>query len=133
VETTSQSAGFWYEVDTTLAPGQDSGAENGATPEVVGGGIWRPGLFVTADLKVLNGKPRPAVAVPETALLYHQGRALVYVRIGPGRYERREVQVLGREGDRWLLASGVTAGERVVYRRAQVLLSEEFRGEADND
>jgi hypothetical protein len=57
----------------------------------------------------------------------------VYVRIGPGRYERREVQILGREGDRWLLASGVTAGEPVVYQRAQVLLSEEFRGEADND
>jgi hypothetical protein len=133
VETTSQSAGFWYEVDTNLAASKDRVAENEATPEIVGGGIWRPGLFVTANLSALNGQPQPAVAVAETALLYHQGRALVYVRIGPGRYERREVQVLGREGDRWLLASGVTAGEHVVYQRAQVLLSEEFRGEADND
>jgi biotin carboxyl carrier protein len=133
VETTSQSAGFWYEVDTTLGCRQDRGAENTAAPEVVGGGIWRPGLFVTATMNAVNGKPQPAVAVPETALLYHQGRALVYVRISPGRYERREVQVFGREADRWLLASGVTAGEPVVYQRAQVLLSEEFRGEADND
>jgi biotin carboxyl carrier protein len=132
VETTSQSAGFWYEVDT--APASPPGPkEGGAVPPAVGGGIWRPGLFVTAEVKALAGKPRPAVAVRETALLYHQGRALVYVRIGPGRYERREVQILGREGDRWLLASGVTAGEYVVYQRAQVLLSEEFRGEADND
>ena len=35
--------------------------------------------------------------------------AWVYVRLGdkPGRYERREVQVLGREAGRWVLASGV--------------------------
>jgi hypothetical protein len=117
VETTSQSAGFWYEVAA-----QDPNA-----------GIWRPGLFVTATVPVLAAKPRPAVAVAETALLYHQGRALVYVRLSPGRYERREVQVLGREGGRWLLGGGVSAGEAVVYQRAQVLLSEEFRGEADND
>jgi hypothetical protein len=133
VETASQSVGFWYEVDTTAASGQNPGAETAVTPEVLGGGIWRPGLFVTAELKVVDEKPRPAVAVPETALLYHQGRALVYVRIGPGRYERREVQILGREADRWFLASGVTAGEHVVYQRAQVLLSEEFRSAADND
>ena len=32
-----------------------------------------------------------------------------------------------------LVTQPVEAGERVVSRRAQVLLSEEFRGEADND
>jgi multidrug efflux pump subunit AcrA (membrane-fusion protein) len=137
VETTSQSAGFWYEVDATVVSTHDSGKKKGTAAALIGGGIWRAGLFVTAQLRVLGSKPRSAVAVPETALLYHQGRALVYVRIGPGRYERRAVQVLGREGDRWLLAAGrdagVTAGERVVHQRAQVLLSEEFRGEADND
>jgi multidrug efflux pump subunit AcrA (membrane-fusion protein) len=95
--------------------------------------VWRPGLFVKALVKVPDAKPRTAVAVPEGALLYHQGRALVYVRVGPGRFERREVQVLGRDGTRWALAGGVEAGERVVSHRAQVLLSEEFRTEADND
>jgi cobalt-zinc-cadmium efflux system membrane fusion protein len=78
-------------------------------------------------------KSHSAVAVPEGALLYHQGRALAYVRVGPGRFERREVQVLGRDDSRWVLASGVEAGERVVSHRAQVLLSEEFRTEADPD
>lgn len=130
MEIASQSAGFWYEVDTALVSLHGRAPDDKASPEIVGG-IWRPGLFVTA--RALAGKPGQAVAIPETALLYHQGRALVYVRINPGRYERREVQVLGREGDKWLLAGGVTAGEHVVYQRAQVLLSEEFRGEADND
>ena len=41
------------------------------------------------------------------------------------------MQVLGQERERWVLASGVAAGEPVVYRGAQVLLSEEFRGDAD--
>ncbi|MFO0802827.1 MAG: hypothetical protein U0791_06855 [Gemmataceae bacterium] len=43
------------------------------------------------------------------------------------------MQVLGRDGERWVLASGVSPGEPVVSKRTQVLLSEEFRGEADAD
>ncbi len=117
VEVASQFAAYWYEVET---PAGSQAA-------------WRPGLFVKALVKTPEAKPRSAVAVPEGALLYHQGRALVYARVGPGRFERREVQVLGRDGTRWVLAGGVEAGERVVSHRAQVLLSEEFRAEADND
>jgi RND family efflux transporter MFP subunit len=116
IEASSQFAGYWYEADT--APH---------------GGLWRPGLFVKALLKLKEAKPQHAVAVPETALLYHQGRALVYVQITPGKFERREVQVLGREASCSVLASGVTPGEFIVSRRAQVLLSEEFRSAADND
>jgi hypothetical protein len=65
---------------------------------------------------------------------------LVYVRVKPGAYERREVRLLGREGDSWALAarqtsarSGLEPGEVVVQRGAQVLLSEEFRGDVDAD
>jgi multidrug efflux pump subunit AcrA (membrane-fusion protein) len=122
VETGSQLAVYWYEVDsarTALAA------------------TWRPGLFVKAWLPIPEARPRAAVAVPPGALLYHQGRALVYVRLSPGRYQRREVQVLGREGERWVLADGgqdaVRAGERVVSQGAVLLLSEEFRGDQDND
>jgi hypothetical protein len=135
IELLSQFAGYWYELDVSPAyPSEKAAAGNGRAavgPQL--GSVWRPGLFVRAWVKVPGAKPRRAVAVPETALLYHQGRALVYVRVAPGRFERREVQVLGREGGRWILTSGVTAGEPVVSRRAQVLLSEEFRSAADND
>jgi multidrug efflux pump subunit AcrA (membrane-fusion protein) len=113
VDPASQFLGYWYAVDNATA--------------------WRPGLFVKGWLSVAEAAPVTAVAVPADALLYHQGRALVYVTIGAGRYERREVRVLGRQGSRWVLSGGVEAGERVVSAGAQVLLSEEFRGEADND
>ena len=116
VEIGSQYAAYWYEADTADSIGS-----------------WRPGSFVQAQVSVPGAPAGSAVAVPFASLLYHQGRALVYVRLSPGRYERREVQVLGRDGDKWALATGVAAGERVVSKRAQILLSEEFRGEADND
>jgi hypothetical protein len=125
VDSTSQLAGYWYEVDT-------------AGPSFFGpsfaGATWRPGLFVKGEMQEPGTPPRPAVVVPFGALLFHQGRALVYVAIGPDRYERREVQVLGRHANGWVLAAGpVAPGEPVVGSGAQVLLSEEFRGEADND
>ncbi len=144
VDAASQSAGFWYEVNLAATSGKPSVSASpspatGAFPENRDKAasnlpeFWRPGLFVKAEVPVQGVPAQSAVAVPRSALLYHQGRALVYVRLSPGRYERREVQVLGREGNRWLLAGGVAAGEHVVSQRAQVLLSEEFRGETDND
>src|SRR5262249_23314185 len=98
---------------------------------------WRPGLQVKALVKGQDTKPQPAVTVPATAVLFHAGRALVYVRIEPGKYQRREVRLLGNEGHRWVLAPregnslvGVAPDETVVCEQAQLLLSEEFRGNA---
>jgi multidrug efflux pump subunit AcrA (membrane-fusion protein) len=131
VNVASQFSGYWYEVGPAKRSGSDSVAKaNGAAAGRTG---WRPGLFVQAYVPVPAAQPRQAVSVPRTALLYHQGRAWVYVRTGPGRYTRRAVRALGRAGDRWVLAGGVDAGEPVVYRQAQVLLSEEFRGEVGDD
>jgi hypothetical protein len=115
VDAVSQLTACWYEA-ADAPPG------------------WRPNLFVKALLPGA-GQARDAVAVPRSAVLYHQGRALVYVCLSPGRYQRTGVQILGTDGDDYILARGVgdLVGERVVVRQAQVLLSEEFRGEADND
>jgi hypothetical protein len=120
VDPGSQFAGYLYQVHPDLSR-QATGVQ------------WRPPLAVKAFLSTLDGKQRAAVSVPDAALLYHQGRALVYVRLQPGKYERREVQVLGRQGDGWALASGVKPGEPVVCRNAQLLLAEEFLVQGDND
>jgi hypothetical protein len=127
VDATSQLAGYWYEVD--LAKKTEKKGEHSNKS------IWRPGLFVQAAVNSPKAKPVQAVSVPHEALLFHMGRTLVYVRVGPGRYERREVSILGREKDRWVVSAGVAAEEPVVSRQAQVLLSEEFkpRNEMDND
>lgn len=127
VDAASQYASYLYEVRPSSPPGES--ISNGQ----LGGASWRPGLFVKAQITVASSKSQDAIAVPRPAVLFHQGRALVYVRIGPGRYERREVHLLGDNGFNLVLADGVNAGEPVVFLQAQVLLSEEFRGDVDND
>ena len=94
---------------------------------------WRPGLQVVAVIRNAGASAKPAVSVPAGAVLYHEGRPLVYVRTEKEKYQRREVRLLGREGDRWILAVrqgeppvGVAAEETVVSSQAQVLLSKEF-------
>jgi RND family efflux transporter MFP subunit len=120
VDAISQLAGYWYEV--AAGKGEDRS-----------GASWRLGLFVRARVEVRSGKPRKAVSVPEQALIYRQGKTWVYVRTEPGKYRHREVEVLGRDNDRWVLGSGVTAGDPVVYRQAQLLDSEEHKGAVDTD
>lgn len=129
VEVASQRVSYWYEVHL---PPVASG-KTAARPPTGAAVLWRPGLFVQASLQLPGREPQAAVTVARAAVLFHQGRALVYVRLAPGRYERREVRILGEQDERWVLAAGVAAGEAVVWRQAQVLLSEEFRGDVDND
>lgn len=74
----------------------------------------------------------PMLSGPANALLVHQGQTFVYVADGGDEYERRLVQVLGRDGEQCIL-TGVRTGERVVCSHAQLLLSEEFRGATSDD
>lgn len=124
VDVASQFAGYWYAIDPAALAGGGSAA----------GVVWRPGLQVKAFLIPPAATARPAVTVPAAAVLFHQGVSLVFVRVAPGRYERREVRLLSRDGDRWVLDAragagqpGVSPGEVVVTAAAQVLLSELLR------
>jgi hypothetical protein len=140
LDAASQFVGYWYTVDTTLSQGT---AEQAGPKAADGGGlgaVWRPGLQVRADVRLPSARVQQAISVPASAVLFHQGRSLVYVRLEPGAYERRDVRLLGREGGRWVLAprqdpvpSGLAPGEAVVRRGAQVLLSEEFRSDVEAD
>jgi multidrug efflux pump subunit AcrA (membrane-fusion protein) len=124
VDAASQRASYWYGTDLTCLKDPPSISRLSA--------LFRPGLFVGAYVKDTRAKPRPAVAVPASAILYHQGRPLVYLRIGPETYQRRPVDVLGFDGDAPIV-TGVEPGKSVVYQQAQILLAEEFRPEVDND
>jgi biotin carboxyl carrier protein len=141
VDLASQYARYWYEVD--FRPRSSEGPRPVSEPELRDGVSWRPGLFVRTQLPAPQAAAQPAMAVPIGSVLFHQGRALVYVRTEPGKFQRREVRILGRHGNRCFLAPrdivfgdekvGVDAAELVVSEQAQLLLSEEFRSEIDND
>jgi hypothetical protein len=138
VDPVSQHAGYWYATEPDRSEG--TAEEPGPGTGHGGGAVWRPGLLVTALVSLAGAPAMQAVAVPAEAVLFHQGRSLVYVREGPRIYERREARLLGREGNAWVLAprqgnglTGIASGEIIVSAGAQVLLSEEFRGDVDAD
>jgi hypothetical protein len=147
----TQFAAYFYQVE---APPSKNGQgthptdepEASATGEVglvTNGFAWRPGLLVKGLLRLPpgpNGKSQEAVAVPSGALLYHQGRALVYVQKSKDEkavtFARCEVQVLGRDGSCWIIAANnAMLGDQVpvVIRNTQLLLSEEFKLDVDDD
>ncbi len=77
-----------------------------------------------------HGEERIAgVIVPDSAVVWLQGRAWVYVREGPDRFVRREVSPKQRMEEGWVVTKNVSAGDRVVVEGAQLLLSEEFRSQ----
>lgn len=135
VDFSAQLVGYWYEVQPAASAADEPQID--IRPQAV----WRPGLQVKAALRPAASDSQPAVAVSESAVLFHEGRAVVYVRTGDERYERREVRLLAREQSAWIVSPrsddlrfGVAPGEAVVHRQAQVLLSKEFlKGGGDAD
>lgn len=123
VDATSQFLGCWYAFP---ASAQQGAADNSVRSAM----MWRPGLQVRTEVKAAPEFARPALSVPLSAIVFHQGRSFLYVCVGAGKYARREVNLLGRDGAQWVLTvQQENEGQAVVIGGAQVLLSEEHRGD----
>jgi len=85
----------------------------------------RPGMY--ADV-LLQGPPvTGAVTIPQSAVILSGERDIVFIDLGEGRFEPREVKLgIRGEGDRVQILKGVAAGEDVVTQ-AQFLLDSESR------
>jgi membrane fusion protein, copper/silver efflux system len=67
-----------------------------------------------ADVDIATGTGEDAVAVPSSAVVDSGSRQVVFIELGEGRYEPRNVK-LGRRGDGFVeILSGLTEGEKVV-------------------
>ncbi len=86
-----------------------------------------PGLNLVARLSV--GTPMRGVLVPRSALVWWQGSAWVYQQIAPGRFVRRPVPTETPLENGIFVPSGFAAGDLIMIRGAQMLLSEEFRSQ----
>jgi hypothetical protein len=86
-----------------------------------------PGMNVTALLPV--GEALQGVIVPTSAVVWFQGKAWAYVQIMPDRFARREVTMEQPTLVGWFQRKRFSAGEALVIRGPQVLLSEEFRAQ----
>ena len=74
--------------------------------------IMLPGMFVRVRMPF--GKPRPALMVPEAALLTDQGNKYVYVVNDHNVAERRDVKTGQTDGGLRVIEDGLRPGDRVV-------------------
>jgi multidrug efflux pump subunit AcrA (membrane-fusion protein) len=87
--------------------------------------LLKPGMFV--EVKILNRDPRPALQIPATALLTEGESTFVYVKTGPERFERRDVETADAEGERVTVRRGLEAGEEVVVEGGYKVKAEAMR------
>lgn len=96
----------------------------------------RPGLAVGMNLSVLVpvGSPVRGVVIPQSAVVWWQGKAWLYEATSATTFTRREVPTdnSGPEGY-FVPGSTFTSGTKVVTAGAQALLSEEFRSQIQEE
>ncbi len=66
------------------------------------------------------------VIVPTTAVVWYAGQPWAYIETAAGRFQRRPVAAAERTATGWFQSSGFRAGERVVVRGGELLLSQEL-------
>ena len=85
----------------------------------------RPGMY--ADVLVQGPPVKNAVTVPQSAVIRSGERNILFVDLGHGRFEPREVDLgVKGEGDRIQIVNGIAAGEEVVTQ-GQFMLDSESR------
>jgi len=89
-----------------------------------GGGLL-PGMNVEALLPAEAGGAQGGVIVPDPAVVWWQGRAWIFVQTGRGVFTQRGISTDQPEPDGGYFVADFPAGQAVVVRGAQILLSEE--------
>ncbi len=72
----------------------------------------------TARIQVRTGRRAEGLVIPPSAVLDEDGRPVAYVQAAGERFEKRELSLGAREGDRVLVLAGIQLGERVVIGAA---------------
>ena len=75
--------------------------------------LLKPGMFAHTVIEG-SGGAHDVVVVPESAVFGYQGGKVVFVTIGPNRYQARSVEVGAQTGDGAEILAGVDEGEEVV-------------------
>jgi membrane fusion protein, heavy metal efflux system len=71
-------------------------------------------IGATARAGVRTGERATGIIIPTAAVLDEDGRAIAYVQAEGERFEKRELRIGGRDGERTLVLSGIERGDRVV-------------------
>ncbi|MDE2082582.1 MAG: hypothetical protein KGI90_14620 [Burkholderiales bacterium] len=74
----------------------------------------------------LGGAVQTGVTVPAAAVIWYAGQPWAYVETAAGQYARRPLSLGSRHAGGWFEPSGWRAGERVVVRGGELLISQEL-------
>lgn len=88
-----------------------------------------PGTALTG-LLAFPGEPQPGLAVPRAAIVRFNGATWVYVQTGEGAFERRELTLESPLENGWFVRQGLSPQDKIVITGAQLLLSEELKGQS---
>ena len=72
------------------------------------------------------GKPMKGLIVPTSAVVWSEGKAWVYLQTSAERFARRAVATDNPVDTGFFVTEGLSAGDRIVSKGAQALLSEEM-------
>lgn len=99
---------------------------------LVDGGGLRAGMRVLARIG-LGGAVVAGVIVPSAAVVWHAGKAWVYVKDDEKTFARHEVSTNQELDGGWFNAGDFDADDEVVVSGAQLLLSEELKYQIRNE
>jgi hypothetical protein len=91
---------------------------------------WPGATPGTAAVAIATSQAAPVAAgvlIPDAAVVQWEGLAWTYRRRAPGQFERVRVETTAPVAGGWVARAPFAAGDSVVVRGAQELLSEEFR------
>ncbi|WP_406694109.1 efflux RND transporter periplasmic adaptor subunit [Singulisphaera sp. Ch08] len=74
--------------------------------------LLKPGMFV--EVEILSPRKKAAVQIPSSALLNEGDRTYVFVKTGPDRFVRRDVDAEAPRGDLVTIRRGLDKGDEVV-------------------
>ena len=90
------------------------------------------GMHVTAWI-AREQNNQSGVVLPASALVRHLGQTYVYLQTGDTEFIRHVVATQLQTGDGYFVQAGILPGDKLVTTGAQMLLSEEFRGQIPDE
>jgi membrane fusion protein, heavy metal efflux system len=94
-------------------------------------GRLKPEMYATISLG--EDEPRPVVTVPPAAVQDIDGKTVVFIETGKGRFARREVTVDPERESQVAVRAGLQAGERIVVKGAFLVKSELLKSRTAED
>jgi hypothetical protein len=104
----------------TLSPAVDAGSGRVVALLELPEGLTALRAGQALELELAAGTALPGIVAPAGVIVDDAGVAVVYVQRSGEGFERREVQVVARQGNSVLL-EGVRPGERLVVRGAAAI------------